>query len=368
MTIGNYFSLLGAHPWAIVALILTFGVAFINGWTDGPNVIATCVTSRALKPKPAILLCAIGNLIGTVLIGFLAKFMTGFADVSKTIAELVNFPVGNMLLDRAFIVIAGGLFAIIVWSLLSTKLGFPSSQSNGLIGGLSGAAIALAIFGKADNALSYLNLNPWIRVLIGFFGSMILGVLLGFLLNKLIVLLFRKAHPGPANRFFQRGQVASAALMSVVHGIQDGAKFIGVSLAITALLNAANGGAYDASLFSGVWYLFLPVALFIMVGTFMGGLSIIKTLGSGMVKLERYQSFATDIASIIGLLLATVFGLPVSTGSVKSMAIIGCGIAKNPRRVRYDKMGQMIGLWVAFFPLCGITAFLFVAIFIWTVR
>src|SRR5574344_1544036 len=138
----NYFiTLANAHPWAYVALLFDFGVIFINGWTDAPNGIATVVTTRCMKPRNAIIMAAIGNLIGTLLVGFLSRFLpTG--DVSSTIASIVDL--SHFSLDWQLIAISFGLLANILFSLGCTKFGFPSSQSNALVGGLTGGAMALA--------------------------------------------------------------------------------------------------------------------------------------------------------------------------------------------------------------------------------
>lgn len=370
MDIGTFFSLLGKYPWAIVAILLTYGLVFINGWTDGPNAIATSITTRALKPKHAVALCAIGNLIGVLIIGALASSLTILGSVSNTIAELIKFPAfsNESELNQAFIVIAGGIFAVNIFSLASTYFGFPSSQSNGLIGGLTGAAIALGVFSSTSNVFSYVSLEPWIKVIIGFFGSLVLGFILGYVLTKLIALIFRRVRRRKANNFFDKGQIVSAGLMSFAHGVQDGSKTIGVSMMIASLLTSFEPTPLTSDKFTGVYYIYLPVALFMTLGTCMGGFSIIKTMGKGMTTLSKYQAFATDIASFIGLMLATFFGLPISTGSIKSTAILGCGASISFRRVKWGKAGKMIGSWILIFPATALVGFIFVAIFIWTVR
>lgn len=270
--------------------------------------------------------------------------------------------------DRELVAICGGLVAIVIWSLGSTYFGFPSSESNELVGGVSGAVVCIAVFSSETNIFSYLGWSAWAKVLLGFFGSLVLGFFLGWALTKLIEIICRRMTRGKTTRFFTKGQIASAGIMSFVHGIQDGAKFIGVFIMVAAMLALASpqytGASYDSvvSGLAGSWWMYVPVALVMGGGTLMGGYNIIRTLGSDMAKLQMYQAFATDIASAIGLILATFFGIPVSTGTVKSTAILGGGASKGFRRVHWDVAGKMVGSWIAIFPLTALIGFLFTAI------
>ena len=366
MTIQEFFTLCNAHPWAYIALIINLGVVFVNGWTDGPNSIATAVTTRAIKPKVAVVMCALLNVVGVIIIGafsiYLAKLVGG--DVSQTIASLVNW--GEASVDKVLCGIACGLLAIIVVSLVCTYFGFPSSQSNCLIGGITGSGLALMIL-RSNGSI---GLNPWIKVLIGFGGSLILGFLLGYGITLLIQLIFKKVTRGKSTRFFNIGQVVTSGLMSFFHGVQDGAKFIGIYILIGATLSVSNGGDQVSAIsaLTGTWWIYIPVAVFIGLGTMMGGYNIIKTMGNGMAKLQKYQAFATDIAASIGLLLATIFGLPVSTGTVKSTAIMGGGAAKGFRRVRWPVAGRMVMWGAIVFPASAIVAMALMFIFIWTCK
>ena len=364
MTIAEFFNLSNAHPWAYVAMIINLGVVFVNGWTDGPNSIATAVTTRALTPKKAITMCAILNAIGVIVIGAFSNYISALVggDVSQTIANLISW--GDTSIDQVLCAIACGLLAIVAVSLICTYFGFPSSQTNCLIGGITGAGLSLIVLGKGAS----IGLNPWIKVLIGFVGSLILGFLLGFGLTYLIQLIFRKVTKGRSTRFFNAGQIITSGLMSFMHGVQDGAKFLGISILIAAILKAGNGTSYSSELLSlaGNWWLYIPVAIFILAGTFMGGYKIIKTMGRGMTTLKSYQAFATDIAASIGLLLATIFGLPVSTGTVKSTAIMGGGAAKSFRRMRWPVAGKMVMWGTIAFPFSALFGFVLTMIFIWT--
>ena len=356
MSFQDFFNAANAQPWTWVALILNFGVVFVNGWTDAPNAIATAIGSRAVSARKAIILGAFCNLVGVVLVGFLANCIaTG--DVAKTIASLV------VLGDdptRSLIAVSAAMIAILAWGLGSTVFGFPSSESNALVGGITGAALALAALSGSSNWFSVVNWDSWSLVLVGFFASLILGFLLGFTIVKLIQWICRRMSRGKTTRFFNRGQIVSAALMALAHGIQDGAKFIGVFILIASI----SLGSATAGLSAGQWWIVLPVALVMFIGSSVGGYGIIKTMGTGMAHLEKYQAFSTDIAAFIGLMLATFFGMPVSTSQVKMTAIVGSGATKGRRKVHWDTAGRMIGSWVAIFPGCALIGFAFTLLFV----
>lgn len=362
--IAHFISLANTNPWAYVALFFNFSVIFINGWTDAPNCIATCVTTRCMEPKKAIIMAAIGNLIGTLLIGFLSRYLPS-GDVSTTIASIVDL--SGYSLTWQLIAISFGLLGNTLFSLLCTKYGFPSSQSNALVGGLTGSAMALAALSGNANWFMNVSWDAWSKVLIGFFGSIVIGFFLGYLLVLLIQWICRNLSKGRTTRFFSDGQIVSSGLMSIAHGIQDGAKFIGVFLVIAAMLEVSADPSVDLSTtvsnLLGQWWIVVPVAVVITLGTLVGGKNIIKMMGSGMAHLHKYQGFATDMASVIGLILATVFGLPVSTGTVKATSIMGSGATKSWRSVKWNNAGEMILSWILIFPGTAIIAFVLTIIF-----
>ena len=151
ISIGKFFELCNAHPWAYIAILINLGVVFVNGYTDGPSTIATAVSSRAIKPRAAFILCAVFNLLGALAIGafsvVISKIFGG--DIVNTISSLVDW--GNASTDQILCAIACGLVAIIGTSQICTMLGLPSSQSNCLIGGLTGAGVALIVLGMGGS-------------------------------------------------------------------------------------------------------------------------------------------------------------------------------------------------------------------------
>ncbi|MCQ2912004.1 MAG: inorganic phosphate transporter [Bacilli bacterium] len=362
MSVTEFFNLCNMYPWAYVAILFNLGVVFMNGWTDVPNCIATCVTTRCMKPNWAIYMAAVGNLLGTLAAGFLASILP-LGDVSKTVSSIVDFSgATGVTLNQMFIAIAFGLLANVILSLICTKFGFPSSQSNALVGGLTGSGFAIALFANKP-MFALIGGAAWVKVLIGFFGSIVFGFVLGWLFSWMIVLICRPFKRGAVSRFFSKGQIVASGIMSLAHGLQDGAKFLGVFIVIAVMLKA-GGPASDPALFdqmTGMWWIVWPVAIVIFSGTLMGGKSIIKTMGSGMAKLHKYQGFATDIAAGLGLILATVFGLPISSGTIKATSIMGVGAQRNPRRVNWLKAGQMVLSWIAIFPGTAIIGFVLTA-------
>lgn len=360
----DFIKLLNAHPWAYIALLVNLAVVFINGYTDGPSTIATAVHTRAIKPRTAFILCAVFNLLGALAIGafsiYLSKIFGG--DIINTISSLVDF--GSASIDRILCVIACGLVAIIIVSQICTFLGLPSSQSNCLIGGLTGGGLVLIALGHGGS----IGFIPWIKVLGGFIGSLIVGFLLGFGITKLIELICKNMNKGKTNHFFNNGQIVSSALMNFVHGIQDGGKFIGITVLIFAILYQDKPLNDAVNAINGTWWIYLPVALVLFTGCLLGNKRILNSLGRGMANINNYQAFATDIASSIGLLVATLFGLPLSTGTIKNTAIMGTAASKSVRRVRWKKAGEIV-LWNALaFPLTALAAFILAMIFVWTVK
>ncbi|NLD26296.1 MAG: inorganic phosphate transporter [Acholeplasmataceae bacterium] len=335
-----------AHNYVLlITSILTLLVILINGWTDAPNAIATCVSTKALSPRKAIILAAIFNFLGVLV-------MTMFnATVAQTIYKMVDF--GGNSAD-ALAALCAALFGILIWAVTAWAFGIPTSESHALIAGISGAAIAL------QGGFSGINGSEWVKVIYGLILSTVLGFGSGLLLVKLIQAICRKFDRRKTSRFFRRAQIGSAAAMAFMHGAQDGQKFIGVFLLGVAL---AQGQANQTMFVIPIWLMVLCSAI-MALGTSIGGYKIIKTVGMDMVKLEEYQGFATDLSAAGGLLLTTLLGIPVSTTHMKSTAIMGVGSAKGLSRVRWDIVKEMVLTWVLTFPGCGLIGFLMAKLFI----
>lgn len=272
VTFSTFLGQLVSNPVLAVTVILALGAIFVNGWTDAPNAIATCVTTRCMPARAAILMSAAFNFLGVLI-------MTHFnASVANTISHIVDFG-GNSTMALACLCAA--LFSIVVYGATASRFGIPTSQSHSLIAGLTGAAIALGGAGSV-------NIHEWMKVIYGLALSIGLGFVMGWVLCKLVSILFAAANRRRANVFFKYAQIASAAAMSFMHGAQDGQKFIGVLILGVAFANGQTGVG-DASI--PIWIMLLCSAT-MGIGTSVGGERIIKSVGQSMVKLEKYQGFS----------------------------------------------------------------------------
>lgn len=336
------------NPALLIIVALTLGVIWVNGFTDAPNAIATCISTRALSPKKAILMAAIFNFLGVLVMTMIN------ATVAETIYNMVDFG-GNS--KDALIALCAALFGIVIWAVAAWAFGIPTSESHALIAGLSGAAIAL------QGGFSGINGAEWIKVLYGLAMSTGLGFGIGFLTVKFIELICRRMNRVKTNRFFKNGQIAGGAAMAFMHGAQDGQKFMGVFLLGMFL---ANGNSNVTSFHIPLWLMIL-CSVVMGLGTSIGGYKIIKTVGMGMVKLETYQGFAADIAGAVCLLISSTFGVPVSTTHTKTTAIMGVGASKRLSSVNWSIVKEMVVAWVLTFPGCGLVgyviAYLFMKIF-----
>jgi len=348
MNFSSFFNYASAQPWLWVASFLTLGVVFVNGWSDAPNAIATAVSTRSIDARRAVILASICNGLGVISMGFLSQVIN-VGNIASTIAKIVILPTdgnGNLLAQQALIMISVAMLSILVFSIIATLIGFPSSESNELVGGLTGASVAYMAMSGASNWLSGVNWSQWIWVIVGLLASLVLGFLLGWFFVRLIEMTCRKMKRSETTKFFDVAQDFSAGAMAFMHGVQDGLKFIGIFLMIVAVAE----GSPSVDIAAPTWVI-LIVALVMVIGTSFGGYKVIKNVGVGMVKLEKYQGFATDLAGTVGLLVATFLGWPVSTGQVKMSSILGSGAAKGIRRVRWDVAGSMIATWLITLPV-----------------
>ena len=345
MTISQFIQQLSETPALWITVILTLGVILVNGSTDAPNAIATCVATRAMKPRNAIAMAAVFNFLGVLVMTLLSP------KVAETIYNMVDF---GSNAHEASIALSAAMFAIVVWAVLAWAFGIPTSESHALIAGITGSAIAM------HNNLDGVNGAEWGKVLFGLVFSLAIGFALGYAVTKLIQRLCRRMNYRKANGFFNKGQVVAAAGTAFMHGAQDGQKFMGVFLLGLAL---AQGNVSPGAVNVPVWLMIL-CSLVMAFGTSIGGMKIIKSVGMDMVKLEKYQGFAADISATAGLLVCSVTGMPVSTTHAKTSAIMGVGAAKRMRAVNWSVAKEMVFTWILTFPGCGLIGFLMTKLFI----
>lgn len=342
----------------VIVVVLLLGVIFVNGWTDAPNAIATVVSTRVLSPSAAVKLAIVFNFLGVL-------FMTLVnSKVAATLSNMIDFS-GTSQTD-ALAVLAGSMFAIVVWAVAAWKFGIPTSESHALIAGITGGAVALGANAKTDISewLSVVNGNEWIKVIIGLLISSIVGFGAGFIITKLIEFIFRRARRAAANKVFSWAQTVAAAAMAFLHGAQDGQKFIGIFLLAIYMYNPAWVGKAAGGAFVIPLWLIVLCSLTMGIGTSIGGYKIIKAVGMDMVKLEKYQGFAADLSASICILVSTLNGFPVSTTHTKTTAIMGVGASKRVSNVNWTIARDMVIAWVATFPGCGLIAFLMSLLFL----
>ena len=338
MSIIEFINQMVGNPMLLVSSILILGVILVNGWTDAPNAIATCVSTRAISVRKAIIMAAIFNFLGVLV-------MTSInASVAFTIYKMVDFGGDSHL---ALIALCAAMAAIVIWATAAWYFGIPTSESHALIAGISGAAVAI------QNSFSGINGSEWIKVLYGIVLSTILGFVLGFISAKLITLLFRNQNRLKSERFFSGAQVAGGAAMAFMHGAQDGQKFMAIFLLGAAM---ANGQADASNFVVPVWLMVLCSAV-MGLGTSIGGYRIIKSVGMDMVKLKPYQGFAADFSATCCLLLSSVTGIPVSTTHTKTTSIMGVGAARRMSNVNWSVVKELVLTWIFTFPGCGLLGF-----------
>lgn len=340
-----FWAQLTQNPLLLLSVILTLGVILVNGWTDAPNAIATCVVTRCMSARAAILMAAVFNFLGVFL-------MTKInATVAETITKMVDFGTNS---HEAIVALSAAMFAIVTWATLAWVFGIPTSESHALIAGLTGSAIAL------HGSLAGVNGGEWVKVLYGIVISVVLGFGLGWLVCKIVTKIFYHAQRQKTEPVFKFAQIFGAACMSFMHGAQDGQKFMGVILLCVFLSN----GQTPEAIVPPEW-LMLICSLVMGLGTAIGGKKIIKSVGMDMVKLEKYQGFSADIAASLSLLFCSVFSLPVSTTHAKTTSIMGVGAVKRLKAINFSVVKEMGLTWILTFPGCGLIGFLMTKLFIW---
>ena len=345
LSFRNYIEQLLKNPYLCVITILMLSVILVNGWTDAPNAIATCVSTRSIKPKKAIIMAAVFNFFGVFTMTLISS------TVVQTLYNIANFGDNS---SNALVALCAGLVAIVLWAVLAWFFGIPTSESHALIAGVSGAAIAI------QKGASGINIEEWKKVLYGLVLSAVLGFLFGYIITKIIEKIFKNFDRRKTLPFFKKFQVFSGGAMAFMHGAQDGQKFIGIFLLVVSLAN----GITNASNFTIPIWLMLLCSATMTIGTSIGGYKIIKTVGLKMVKLETYQGASADLAGALCLLLSTALGIPVSTTQVKTTAIMGVGASKNIKNVNWKIVKNMFLAWIITFPACGLLGYVMSKVFL----
>ncbi|MCM4077278.1 inorganic phosphate transporter [Paractinoplanes hotanensis] len=320
--------------FAVSAVIIAaMAFDYTNGFHDAANAIATSISTRALTPRIALAMAAVGNFIGAHLGG----------DVAKTVGDgLVKLELGIPSLAVVF----AGVVGAVTWNVITWWFGLPSSSSHALFGGLVGATL---VAGPALGEVQWRTIVD--KVLIPMVASPFVGFLLGFIVMVAIMWIFRRGNPGKLNRGFRIAQTISAALMSLGHGIQDAAKTMGI-----VVLALYTGGFQDNATHIP-WWVYITTATMLAAGTYSGGWRIIRTLGRKIIDLGPAEGFAAEtVASSVLFFNAYVLHAPISTTHTITSAIMGVGATKRLNAVRWNVAGNIVIAWVTTFPAAGLIA------------
>ena len=319
---------------AIVAVAFVFD--FINGFHDSANSIATVVGTRVLSPIAAVIWAAFFN--------FMAAFTVGTA-VAKTL--------GSGMIDIAIVdpnVILAGLLGAIIWNLITWFYGLPSSSSHALIGGYAGAAVAKAGFAAIIP-------SGWTKTLVFIVLSPLIGMLLGYFLMVLVYWLFKRTSPHKVDGVFRRAQLVSAAFFSLSHGANDAQKTMGIIVGL--LVSAQTYFARETGVLRHLYlqntntipfWVEIGAYTAIALGTLFGGWRIVHTMGSRITKLRPVGGFCAETAGAISILIATRFGIPVSTTHTITGAIVGVGATHRLSAVRWGVAGRIVWAWLLTIP------------------
>ena len=309
----------------VIALALIFD--FTNGFHDTANAMATPIATGALKPKVAVAIAAVLNLVGAFLSTEVAKTISG-----GLIKE------GSDGVQITPTLILAGLIGAIVWNLVTWLLGLPSSSSHALFGGLIGAAIVGAGFGAINSGVLVS------KVLIPAVLAPLTAGLVSFLATKIAYGITRKRERDR----FKIGQIFTSSLVSLAHGTNDAQKTMGV---ITLALIAA--GVQPTGSGPAIWVIG-ACALAIAAGTYSGGWRIIKTLGRDITDIEPAQGFAAEAATTATILASSHLGFALSTTQVASGSVIGVGLGRKGASVRWGTAGRIALGWLITIPASGV--------------
>lgn len=336
---GMFLKELSISPALLAAVLICVALMIVNGWTDAPNAIASCLSTRAMTPRQALGVAVVMNFLGVLMISIFSSV------IALSAARIADF--GGDKKETLSALIAG-MAAAVLWSTLAGRGGLPTSKSHALFSGITGAAIAL------EGGLGAIHPGEWGKVLGGLLLSVGMGYGGGYLLSKLVEFLFRKIDRRGSAPFFRIGQIASGAAVAFLHGAQDGQKYMGVIILAIFLANGQDV-PHDAVL--PAWLMILA-SIAMAVGTSLGGFRIIRSIGFRLVKMEPYHGFSADVAAAISLLISTIAGFPVSTTHTKTAAIMGVGSSQGVRAVNWKMGGRILLMWLLTFPGCALLGYL----------
>jgi inorganic phosphate transporter, PiT family len=310
----------------VVAIALAFD--FTNGFHDTANVVASSISTHALAPRRAIAIASVLNFVGAFIsLKVAATVGKGFVEAGAVTTSVVF----------------AALIGAIVWNLITWYVGLPSSSSHALVGGLVGAAIAHGGWHEAIwHGLLTKLIEPAVASPLIAFGAAWAAVVISYR-------MVGRMRPGPVNRGYRLGQLASGGLLALSHGTNDAQKTMGV---ITLAL-VAHGDISAHAFHVPVWVV-IASASSISLGTYTGGWRIIKTMGTRIIKMDPTQGFVSQAAGAAVILAASTAGYPLSTTHVITGGIAGAGAGKRLSAVRWAVAREIVTAWVLTLPSAAV--------------
>ena len=317
----------------VLVIVLALFFDFTNGFHDTANAMATPIATGAIKPKTAVTLAALLNLVGAFLSTEVAKTISG---------GIIKEGDGGVQITPDFIL--AGLIGAIIWNMATWRFGLPSSSSHALFGGLIGAAIIGAGLNSVDFGV-FLS-----KVVLPALAAPIIAGVGAYLCTRLAYAITRRngegktAHRAP----FKYGQIFSSSLVALAHGTNDAQKTMGV---ITLVLVSAN--LQDHGTGPHIWVI-AACALAIALGTYVGGWRIIDTLGTKLTTVKPAQGLAAETSTAAAILASTHLGFALSTTQVASGSVVGSGLGRKGADVKWSTAGRIASGWLLTIPAAGI--------------
>ncbi len=311
----------------VIVVVAALAFDFTNGFHDTANVIATVISTRALRPRTAVLLAAVLNFAGAL--------------ISLKVAATVGTGIiqaGQVTLTIAF----AGLIGAIAWNLLTWFYGLPSSSSHALIGGLIGALLAAGDGGgiKWHGVLT--------KVVVPALVAPAVALVLAAVLIVVLYRLFGRRRPGPTAKGFRLAQIVSSSALSIAHGTNDAQKTMGV-IGVALIAH----GDFDAQHFHVPTWVVLAAASAIALGTYAGGWRIVRTVGTRIIRMDSAQGASAQGAGAAVILVSSHLGYPLSSTHVISGGVVGAGVAKRVSAVRWGVAGDIVMAWLLTLPLAA---------------
>ena len=389
----------------IIGYIFGFYMAWNIGANDVANSMASAVGAKAITIRQAVFIAGILNVVGAVFIGshvtntirkgivstdimtdpqvaligalsalLAAALWVSFATWKSLPVSTTHSIVGAMI---GFGIMAGG-FAVINWSKLAAvvlswvispvfsliiafvmfkiivKVILAAKRSFVRALKLSPAFIGLAVFLIVLSFLfktplgKKLAIDSWTALLVAFIFAILLGYAGMVLLRHFIPMDVSRN----AEEVFRKIQIGTSCYVALAQGANDVANAIGPLAVIYFLVNTGSVGAQ------------VPVPVFLLLfggvgiacGISMAGYRVMDTIGTKITTLTNTRGFSVDFAAASTVLLASKFGLPVSTTHAAVGGVLGVGLAGGIEAVNFRIVFQIMIYWILTVPAAAATS------------